>query len=219
MDLSVLPNNNHPDKFLCLDVKSLLVSSAALQARQWRNKVYLQRKNCLLVSTSARCKPHAQKAQKHRVTRQSLQMHRHTKRDRNNVIDDPKSSKLDSQVVVDKILSEHITPEILKSTIKTNPLYMDIAREEKTITNKKQPSWTIQDYDKQSPSPKMSLYMKENPNDLQYWLEDIYTPGYDSLLKKKEKEQKNTKFCKLFTFVALIVCIIIAIVTVTVLYS
>ncbi|XP_063778773.1 major intrinsically disordered NOTCH2-binding receptor 1-like [Pseudophryne corroboree] len=180
MDLSVLPNNNHPDKFLCLDVKSLLVNSAALQARQWRNKVYLQR-------------------------------------DRNNIMETPQPPKVDSPVVVDKTLYDHFTPEILNSTIKTNPLYIDVGREEKTKTNKKLPSWTIQDYDQQLPSPRISQYMKENPKDLHYWLEDIYTPGYDSLLKKKEKEQKNSKFCKLFTFLAVIVCILIAIVTAAVL--
>lgn len=55
MDLSVLPNNNHPDKFLQLDVKSLMRNSALLQAslvrfpggnypaaQQWQNLVYSQ---------------------------------------------------------------------------------------------------------------------------------------------------------------------------------
>ncbi|EPY81681.1 hypothetical protein CB1_000719032 [Camelus ferus] len=56
MDLSVLPNNNHPDKFLQLDVKSLMRSSAPGQAglvrfpggnyppaaQHWRNLIYSQ---------------------------------------------------------------------------------------------------------------------------------------------------------------------------------
>lgn len=55
MELSVLPNNNHPDKFLQLDVKSLMRNSALLQAslvrfpggnypaaQQWQNLVYSQ---------------------------------------------------------------------------------------------------------------------------------------------------------------------------------
>lgn len=55
MDLSVLPNNNHPDKFLQLDVKSLMRSPAFLQAslarfpggnypaaQHWQNLVYSQ---------------------------------------------------------------------------------------------------------------------------------------------------------------------------------
>lgn len=55
MDLSALPNNNHPDKFLQLEVKSLVKNSTLLQARlaklpeaalpgvqQWHNRIYLQ---------------------------------------------------------------------------------------------------------------------------------------------------------------------------------
>ncbi|XP_018424119.1 PREDICTED: UPF0258 protein KIAA1024-like homolog [Nanorana parkeri] len=179
MDLSVLPNNNHPDKFLRLDVKTLLANSAVLHSQQWHNKLYMRNEN----SNEAR-----------------------------------QSSKVQSHTVVDKTLCEHFTPEILKSTIKTNPLYMDIANQETIITTKKKPSWTIQDYDQQSPNPKISLYLKENPNELKYWLEDIYTPGYDSLLKKMEKEKKKSKLCKRLAFLALALCILIAIVTVTVGY-
>ncbi|KAB0392933.1 hypothetical protein E2I00_018687, partial [Balaenoptera physalus] len=53
MDLSVLPNNNHPDKFLQLDVRSLMRTSALLQAglvrfpggnypaaQHWQNLIY-----------------------------------------------------------------------------------------------------------------------------------------------------------------------------------
>lgn len=55
MDLSALPNNNHPDKFLQLDVKLLMRNSALLQAglarfpggnfpaaQNWQNLVYSQ---------------------------------------------------------------------------------------------------------------------------------------------------------------------------------
>ncbi|XP_069601492.1 major intrinsically disordered NOTCH2-binding receptor 1-like [Ranitomeya imitator] len=182
MDLSVLPNNNHPDKFLRLDVNNLLTNSAALHARQWHNRVYLQK-------------------------------------DTANVKEPQQPSTQDSSTVLDKTLVDHFTPEILKSAIKSNPLYKDVPKGHKVETKKKQPSWTVQDYDSQLPNPKLSLYMKENPHDLHYWLEDIYTPGYDSLLKKKEKEQKNSKYCKLFAFLALLVCILIAIVTVTVLFT
>ncbi|XP_056393266.1 major intrinsically disordered NOTCH2-binding receptor 1-like [Hyla sarda] len=183
MDLSVLQNNNHPDKFLRLDVKTLLTDSAAFHARKWHNKVYLPQKDATKVKEPSQ------------------------------------SSNMDSPVILDKRLVDHFSQEILNSTIKSNPLYMDIVKEEKIETKKKQPSWTIQDYDSQLPNPKFSLYLKENPNDLRFWLEDIYTPGYDSLLKKKEKEKKNSKYCKLFAFVAVTVCILIAIVTVCILFT
>ncbi|XP_069816787.1 major intrinsically disordered NOTCH2-binding receptor 1-like [Dendropsophus ebraccatus] len=181
MDFSVLKNNNHPDKFLRLDVNTLLADSAALHARQWHNKVYLQRETT-------------------------------------NVKESPESSEMESPAVYDEALTNHFTPEILKSAVKSNPLYMDLATAEKPERKKQQPSWTIQDYDSQTPNPKLSLYLKENPNDLHYWLEEIYTPGYDSLLRKKEKEQKNSRYCRLFAFVALLVCVLVAIVTVCILF-
>ncbi|XP_053555716.1 major intrinsically disordered NOTCH2-binding receptor 1-like [Bombina bombina] len=181
MDLSVLPNNNHPDKFLRLDVKNLIANSAVLQGRQWHNKVYLQ---------------------KHKSINEPFY-----------------SSNEELPGFIDKELIGHITPEILTSTIKSNPLYLDAGKEDRKEENKKQPSWTIQDYDRHSQNPKFSLYLKENPNDLQYWLEDIYTPGYDSLLKKKEKEKKHLKYCKIVMFCALICSIFIAIVTVICLFT
>ncbi|KAM9330922.1 major intrinsically disordered NOTCH2-binding receptor 1-like [Gastrophryne carolinensis] len=181
MDLSVLPNNNHPDKFLRLDVKSLLANSKELHSRQWHNKVYLQG-------------------------------------DYNVPIEPPKPAKTERPTVIDKTLNEHFTPEILQSTIKSNPLYIDVAKE-KIIVTKKQPSWTVQDYEKKAANPKFSPYIKENPNELKFWLEDIYTPGYDSLLKRMEQEKKKSKLCKLLVFLALAVCILIAIVTVTVLFT
>ncbi|XP_068127747.1 major intrinsically disordered NOTCH2-binding receptor 1-like [Hyperolius riggenbachi] len=181
MDLSVLPNNNHPDKFLRLDVKTLF-NSTALYSQHWHNRVYRQNDNA-------------------------------------NVIEPPQTAKTEIPAIVDKALREHFTPEVLKSTIKSNPLYLDLGNEEKVIPTKKQPSWTVLDYDKQSPNPRLSRYMKENPHEIKFWLEDIYTPGYDTLLKKMEKEQKKTKLCKLLAFLALGVCILIAIVTVTVLLT
>ncbi|CAH2296033.1 Hypothetical predicted protein [Pelobates cultripes] len=158
MDLSVLPNNNHPDKFLRLDVRALIANSGVLQARQWRNKIYWQRDNDMPMQ----------------------------------------SPTTESPTLEDNALRSHITPEIIQSTIKSNPLFLDVRREEKSEPKKTGPSWTIEDYDKQSPNSNISLYLKENPNDLRYWLEDIYTPGYDSLLKKNEKKKQKSRYCKIF---------------------
>ncbi|KAM4707135.1 major intrinsically disordered NOTCH2-binding receptor 1-like [Discoglossus pictus] len=178
MDLSVLPNNNHPDKFLRLDVNTLTANSTALHVGRWHNRVYLQREKT------------------------TVNEHVHF-------------SNEEVPVTADKVLGGHITPEMLRSTIKNNPLYMDVGRQQRKETNKKQPSWTIQDYECQSPNPKIAIYLQENPNDLQYWLEDIYTPGYDSLLKKKEREKKYSKYCKIFMFSSLACSILIAIIIVT----
>uniref|UniRef100_A0A8C0JI41 Membrane integral NOTCH2 associated receptor 2 n=1 Tax=Chelonoidis abingdonii TaxID=106734 RepID=A0A8C0JI41_CHEAB len=178
MDFSVLPNNNHPDKFLQLDVKSLMKNSAFLQAslvtfpeaafpgaQQWHNKVYLQvRKNCRI------CEGYKMLP-----------------------------------------LSPPHTPPF-------NPLYADI-RTDDWAERKKNPSWTVQDYDKHSLHSNLANYLKENPNDLQFWMGDIYTPGYDTLLKKKEREKKHFKCCLIFLLVVFAICILIAIVTVSILFT
>uniref|UniRef100_A0A8C4XYB5 Membrane integral NOTCH2 associated receptor 2 n=2 Tax=Gopherus TaxID=38771 RepID=A0A8C4XYB5_9SAUR len=175
MDFSVLPNNNHPDKFLQLDVKSLMKNSAFLQAslvkfpeaafpgaQQWHNKVYLQ-------------------------------------------------------MVSQAILRGGEFPVI--GLQGSNPLYTDIRTDDDWAERKKNPSWTVEDYDKHSLHSNLASYLKENPNDLQFWMGDIYTPGYDTLLKKNEREKKHLKCCLIFLLVVFAICILIAIVTVSILFT
>ncbi|XP_044513557.1 major intrinsically disordered NOTCH2-binding receptor 1-like [Gracilinanus agilis] len=189
MDLSVLPNNNHPDKFLQLEVKSLVTNSALPQAnfprlpggnypamQHWHNLVYSQR-------------------EKRNVAEQ---LH-------------GKLSVKDS-MIIDSILGDHITSFTLKR--KNNLLYGDIRIEEAMEERKQRPSWTIQDYDKHSVQSNLSGYLKENPNDLRFWLGDTYTPGYDALLKKKEQQQKQSKCCRISLIVLVPICILVSIITV-----
>ncbi|XP_014350722.1 major intrinsically disordered NOTCH2-binding receptor 1-like [Latimeria chalumnae] len=195
MDLSVLPNNNHPDKFLQLDVNTLPANPALTQARfaglpgaaltgkKWHNKVYSQR-------------------EKKRIT------------------DTPTTEVSESgPLPFDKSLSKHITPVTLTSKIKRNPLYSNIrivdGWEEKTPN----PSWTIQEYDRHSVHHNLANYLKEDPNDLKFWLEDIYTPGYDSLLKKKENEMKKSKLCKITLLVLFTICGLVVVIIVPVLVT
>ncbi|XP_027759410.1 LOW QUALITY PROTEIN: major intrinsically disordered NOTCH2-binding receptor 1-like [Empidonax traillii] len=196
MDLSVLPNNNHPDKFLQLEVKSLEKSPTCLQAgwakfpdaalpgvQRWHNRVYLQREKRTVTELPGL--------------------------DLNRV----------SQEMIDKALGKHITPITLKSTIKRNPLYSDIQVDDDWEEKKKNPSWTVQDYDRHSLHSNLASHIKENPNDLQFWMGDIYTPGYDTLLKKKEREKKHSKYCRIILLMVLAVCILITIVTLCVLLT
>uniref|UniRef100_A0A8B9EYW5 Membrane integral NOTCH2 associated receptor 2 n=1 Tax=Amazona collaria TaxID=241587 RepID=A0A8B9EYW5_9PSIT len=182
MDFSVLPNNNHPNKFLQLEVKSLAKNSAFLQAslakfpeaalpgvQQWHNRVYLQVRS--------------------------------------------------KKKTIDKALGKHITPITLKSTIKCNPLYSDIQVDDELEEKKKTPSWTVQDYDRHSLHSNLASQIKENPNDLQFWMGDIYTPGYDTLLKKKEREKKHSKCCRIILLTVLAVCIVIATITLSILLT
>lgn len=53
-----------------------------------------------------------------------------------------------------------------------------------------------------------------NPNNLEYWMEDIYTPGYDSLLKRKEAEFRRAKVCKIAALVAAAACTVILVIVV-----
>ncbi|XP_003782272.1 UPF0258 protein KIAA1024-like homolog [Otolemur garnettii] len=185
MDLSVLPNNNHPDKFLQLDVKSLMRSSALLQAslarfpggnypaaQNWQNLVYAQR-------------------EKKHITAQ------HTK-----------GASSENLVPADS------PPPSMSPVMKNNPLYGDISMEEAMEERKKSPSWTIKDYDKRSLHTNLSGHLKENPNDLRFWLGDMYTPGFDTLLKKEEKQEKQSKFCRMGLIFLLVTSVLVTIVTI-----
>uniref|UniRef100_A0A8B9PT80 Membrane integral NOTCH2 associated receptor 2 n=1 Tax=Apteryx owenii TaxID=8824 RepID=A0A8B9PT80_APTOW len=174
MDFSVLPNNNHPDKFLQLEVKSLVKNPAFLQAslakfpeaalpgvQRWHNRVYLQ--PCCSLST--------------------------------------------------------VSPPLPASPGSSNPLYSDIHMDGDWEEKKKTPSWTAQDFDRHSLHSNLASNIKENPNDLQFWMGDIYTPGYDTLLKKKEREKNHSKCCRIILLTVLAVCILTTIVTLSVLLT
>ncbi|XP_030623713.1 major intrinsically disordered NOTCH2-binding receptor 1-like [Chanos chanos] len=184
MDITVLPNNNHPEKFLQLDVGMLpathgmfqvgLAAGAALSSqRQWQNRVYSQRE------------------------------HRGLK--------EQHSSSESSPKFRDRELERHITPITLKPKIKTNPLYTDSELMDTEEIHKTKPSWTIQEYNNHSVHSNIESYLKDDPKDLNFWLEDLYTPGYDSLLKKKEEELKRSKICKILILVILSVCVLVVI--------
>ncbi|KAM6328889.1 uncharacterized protein FN964_016078 [Alca torda] len=118
-----------------------------------------------------------------------------------------------------KALGKHITPITLKSTIKSNPLCSDIQVDDNWQEKKKTPTWTMQDYDRHSLHSNFASHIMvtrrciafaqselENPNYLQFWMGDIYTSGYDTLLKTKEREKKpiqnvakpSCSWCSLF---------------------
>uniref|UniRef100_A0A8P4G2R8 Major intrinsically disordered Notch2-binding receptor 1-like C-terminal domain-containing protein n=1 Tax=Dicentrarchus labrax TaxID=13489 RepID=A0A8P4G2R8_DICLA len=186
MDISVLPNNNHPEKFLQLDVGMLPATHGMFQVgavmssqRHWQNRVYSQRED-----SESRSPP------------------------------SPEGTPV---VFVDRYLEKHITPVTLKSNIKRNPLYMDI-RSMEVVDSKKttKPSWTVKEYDTQTIHGNLAGYLKKTPKDLDFWLEDLYTPGFDSLLKKKEAEHKRKRLCKILFSVILSICAILIVIIVPV---
>ncbi|XP_035766446.1 major intrinsically disordered NOTCH2-binding receptor 1-like homolog [Neolamprologus brichardi] len=158
MDISALPNNNHPEKFLQLDVGMLPATHRMFQVgavmssqKQWQNRIYSQREP--RVTTKSSSVPH------------------------------PDWSPV---VFVDRYLEKHITPSTLKTRIRQNPLYMDVKSEE-----------------------------DKTPKDLDFWLEDLYTPGFDSLLIRKEAERRR-RLCKIISSIIVIVCALLLFIAVAV---
>ncbi|XP_076876096.1 major intrinsically disordered NOTCH2-binding receptor 1-like [Brachyhypopomus gauderio] len=186
MDITVLPNNNHPEKLLQLDVGMLPATHGMFQIgavlssqKQWHNKVYSQREQKGVRGGERQPPPGG------------------------------------SPEFRDRDLEQHITRLTLNPKLKQNPLYTDkmiVAGENQTF----RPCWTIDDYDKQSVNGNLAHYVKEDPTKLSFWLEDLYTPGFNVLLKKKEAEQKRKKICKIMTLVLLAVCVLVIVIAVPV---
>ncbi|XP_021070614.1 major intrinsically disordered NOTCH2-binding receptor 1-like isoform X1 [Mus pahari] len=206
MDLSVLPNNNHPDKFLQLDVKSLMRSSTLLQAslarfpggnypatQHWQNLVYSQSPGASL--------------------RKSVSRREKAAREKNIATQRIKGFGVENPALAES------PPASMSSIMKNNPLYGDITLEEAMEERKKSPSWTIEEYDKHSVHTNLSGHLKENPNDLRFWLGDTYTPGFDTLLKKKKKRNKRSKLCHMGLILLLVASILVTIVTLSTIFS
>ncbi|XP_011945526.1 PREDICTED: UPF0258 protein KIAA1024-like homolog isoform X2 [Cercocebus atys] len=151
MDLSVLPNNNHPDKFLQLDVKSLMRSSALLQAslarfpggnypaaQHWQNLVYSQFQNQGAFQTKPGRWRERLRREKKNIAAQRI-----------------RGSSAESLVTADS------PPPSMSSVMKNNPLYGDLSLEEAMEERKKNPSWTIEEYDKRSLHTNLSGHLKQ----------------------------------------------------------
>ncbi|NXJ62818.1 MNAR1 protein, partial [Rostratula benghalensis] len=122
--------------------------------------------------------------------------------------------------LIEQVFSPHPYPASLKSHMKSNPLYTDMRLTELAEVKRAQPSWTIEEYTRNSGDKgkiaALDLQTQEslNPNNLEYWMEDIYTPGYDSLLKRKEAEFRRAKVCKITALIAAAACTVILVIVV-----
>ncbi|XP_063088475.1 major intrinsically disordered NOTCH2-binding receptor 1-like isoform X2 [Cavia porcellus] len=110
-------------------------------------------------------------------------------------------------------------PPSMSSVMKNNPLYGGLSLEDAIEESKKSPSWTVEEYDKHSLHTNLSGHLKENPNDLRFWLGDMYTPGFDTLLKKKKKHDKRSKLCRMGLIFLLVASVFITIVTLSTLLT
>uniref|UniRef100_A0A8C9Z8B2 Membrane integral NOTCH2 associated receptor 1 n=1 Tax=Sander lucioperca TaxID=283035 RepID=A0A8C9Z8B2_SANLU len=114
------------------------------------------------------------------------------------------------------IFSPHPFTPSNKAHVKGSPLYTDLSDGKRG-----QPSWTIKEYKRNSEEKgkqltALDLQTQEslNPNNLEYWMEDIYTPGFDSLLKRKEAEFRRAKVCKIGALIAAATCTVILVIVV-----
>lgn len=65
----------------------------------------------------------------------------------------------------------------------------------------------------------LSLFCQEEektPKDMDFWLEELYTPGFDSLLKKTEAEHRRKRLCKVLILVVFSVCVLLVVIVVPV---
>ncbi|XP_005989637.1 major intrinsically disordered Notch2-binding receptor 1 [Latimeria chalumnae] len=130
----------------------------------------------------------------------------------------PKQPK--DSFLIEQVFSPHPFSMSVKSHMKSNPLYTDMRLTELAEVKRSQPSWTIEEYTRNAGDKgklaALDLQNQEslNPNNLEYWMEDIYTPGYDSLLKRKEAEFRRAKVCKIAALITAAACTVILVIVV-----
>lgn len=159
MDVCALPNNNHPEKFLQLDVGKLpltQVGALMLGQRRWQNRVYVQVGRRSEVGSLA-CLRFLGQVKRTQVaggtplgplwdplgplcgcfvpqTERRLRAPAHGS----------------AITFVDRYLEKHISPHALTSTVKINPLFPAQSSEDADDGVKVQPSWTVEDYHAQT---------------------------------------------------------------------
>ncbi|XP_061819735.1 major intrinsically disordered Notch2-binding receptor 1 [Nerophis lumbriciformis] len=101
-------------------------------------------------------------------------------------------------------LSEHHLRPAVPAHAKGSPLYSG--------PRLGGPSWTVEDYKHNSGDALDPQAESLNPNKLEFWMEDVYTPGYDSLLKRREAEFRRAKACKIGALIAATFSVILVIV-------
>ncbi|XP_034544852.1 major intrinsically disordered Notch2-binding receptor 1-like [Notolabrus celidotus] len=74
------------------------------------------------------------------------------------------------------------------------------------------PIWTVDDREARISPLDLQGQESLNPNNMEFWIDDIYTPGYDGLLRRKAADLRRAKYCKLVALIAIAVVIILIIV-------
>ncbi|KAM7422183.1 hypothetical protein PAMA_010315 [Pampus argenteus] len=82
----------------------------------------------------------------------------------------------------------------------------------KVTEGRGRPIWTVDDREARISPFDLQAQESLNPNNMEFWMDDIYTPGYDALLRRKEADIRRAKICKLLALIAIAVAIILIIV-------
>uniref|UniRef100_A0AAV2LTL6 Major intrinsically disordered Notch2-binding receptor 1-like C-terminal domain-containing protein n=1 Tax=Knipowitschia caucasica TaxID=637954 RepID=A0AAV2LTL6_KNICA len=53
-----------------------------------------------------------------------------------------------------------------------------------------------------------------DPAHLEYWLEDVYSPGFDSLLRRKQADLRRARLCKLGALITAATCTLLLVIVV-----
>uniref|UniRef100_UPI0037E784B6 major intrinsically disordered Notch2-binding receptor 1-like n=1 Tax=Semicossyphus pulcher TaxID=241346 RepID=UPI0037E784B6 len=80
------------------------------------------------------------------------------------------------------------------------------------VEGRGRPIWTVDDREARISPLDLQGQESLNPNNMEFWMDDIYTPGYDGLLRRKEADLRRAKYCKLVALIAIAVIIILIIV-------
>ncbi|RVE74944.1 hypothetical protein OJAV_G00027450 [Oryzias javanicus] len=128
----------------------------------------------------------------------------------------PKPSK--KPHLVEQVFPPH---PFSSSAAKANLVYTDLRPAGPADGRRSQPSWIMEENrrnlgEKGNPLTKVDLQVQEslNPGNLEFWMEDVYTPGFDSLLKKKEAEFRRAKACKIGALITAAACTVILVIVV-----
>nr|XP_019942516.1 PREDICTED: UPF0258 protein KIAA1024-like [Paralichthys olivaceus]XP_019942517.1 PREDICTED: UPF0258 protein KIAA1024-like [Paralichthys olivaceus] len=99
-----------------------------------------------------------------------------------------------------------------KDSSLTGGLTSGKTKDPRLVEGRGRPIWTVDDREARISSLDAQAQESLNPNNMEFWMDDIYTPGYDALLRRKEANQRRAKVCKLTALIATVVVIILIIV-------
>ncbi|XP_060035547.1 major intrinsically disordered Notch2-binding receptor 1 [Erinaceus europaeus] len=122
--------------------------------------------------------------------------------------------------LVEQVFSPNARPSSLTVQLRGSPAYTDMRLTELSQVPRGPPCWSPEELSRHS-GDKMKLAALDlqtqdslNPNNVEYWMEDLYTPGYGSLLRHKEAKPRPHKACKMAALVAAAACTVVLVIVV-----